>query len=788
MAGAAKLRIDADAADVQKAFGKIVSLTKKANDSMLATTRKTNVEVGKSLRQLQTQYATLALNIKRVGEEAAKRRLSVERTYTRAQKTEVDKRVSNEEQGAKKVESVATKTFRVHVRVEQMKTAKTLAEVYKRIQAEDRAYEQGNRRQRRAAGTGTGGGGNYRSRFGQFSFNAFGAARSFAQDMHGEIQGARARRAASGRNMNSAFYQAGAGSRDALPLREEAYQFARTNRMDSAELAEAMNAAQTEFSVLGNSHSTQGERQANMRGFLNNALLARDTGQDVGEVTRLAGMLQQAGITGFEPGGMGRNTLLGLTGMAQRGAVELGSVTRQALGPMQQRMATAVARLGPDASPQARAAAQQSAIFRSMADIEVGRGLGLNVRNLGNMDAVVERTLRSPNTQAKLLTNIRESTSLNSAQRTLAESTLFEGDAGHRTLRREFSQSPYDFARGLQTAFAGNSEAMVNTFAGSGRAGHNGQGLQTNWRNMFAMMMGGGAAGTDNDRIRELMRGVGSDFTETDVARGHELFSNDDQSQLTSNAENREAALRDQTNAMVRLSDQFARWSANNPFTASAFESFGNALGAGFLARIGNFRWGGGGGGGGIGESAAGTALGGLARGAAGSVASTLAAGALTVAGSLAIAGALTIAGAAFFTDHSAEGRGLEGLTGMNSAQRLWDGVTTMGTGAEREADRRRTAGQRSWDEAEAAHRQQQGEHFAASLETAAPSAGATESPMERTMRDGTVALSTASVREIVGGMVTAMRGAPLVFQLDTHEIDYAAAADNTQNRANGGG
>lgn len=651
----------ADPTSVKKAIVEISNLQRQANDANDKQQMRLFAAAKQRLSGMKAAYVDLVKTVKKSFDEinsATKKSADIAADATRKS---VSARVSAEQNAAKQITSIQQKNIDAFEKAEKAKTRAYLRQVAQRSEADRRASREGG------AGTSGGrGGGRYSSTSGSISFSPFQAGRQFATDIHGQIQDARQRRAGTSRNMSNAFFQAGANATEAAELRASTYGFARANNLDSSVLASALTAAQTEFSVLApnaqqrsNGMSDSAARRQNLGQYLQFARFARNTGQDQGEVMRVAGMLSQAGITGQAQ----RDTMLALTGMAQQGAIELGAVTRTALGPLQGRMATAVARLGPGATAEQRAQAQRQAVVQSFAEMEVGKALGLNPRMMGNNMRNLEGALTSPLVQDRILDNINHSR-MTEAQRRQARNALFDrGRDGRMHLKTNVASSPYEFARALQTGFSGNSELMSNVLGGGGRG--NPQSLQRNWRNMLALMMGGGGAGTENDRIAALMRGMGTDFTEADVTRGESIFANDEQAQLTRDQENRDTALTDNTSEIVKLSNQFASFTANNPFGVAAMTAIGGAFGGGFLSRIGTFNFGMGG----VGAGAGGGMLGGgggAAGGAAGGL--LMRAGSLTglgVGGGVLVAGAL--AGAAVL-DATRRGSGLDASTAINQA------------------------------------------------------------------------------------------------------------------------
>lgn len=640
MANKSSISLFADPTAAKRAITEIANLQRQANDASDKQQARIFTNTQKRVSLLKSAYLDMVKSIKRSFDElntASKKSSDIQVV---AAKKAADARVDAERGASKQIDNIHKKSIEAYEKAEKAKTRAHVRYAQQRAEAERRNGVSGGSR----------GGGGGRTSFsaseGRISFSPVQAGRQFAQDIHGQIQDARQRRARTNRTFSGSFYQAGADEREAADMRNRAAAFARANGLDSAELAASLSAAQTEFSILGvrddqraAGMSDSAARRQNLEQALSNAVFARNTDQDAGEVLRVTGMLQQAGITGDNQ----RQVMLALTGMAQRGAVELGSVTRTALGPLQGRMATAVARLGPGATEQQRARAQQDAVLQSFAEMEVAKSLGQSPRAVGNVMRNIENALSDPSVQQRVLHNITAS-SMSASDKNRARDAMFErGADGRYTMRANVARSPYDFAKALQAGFGGNSELMQNVLGGGGRG--NPQSLQRNWRTMLGLLMGGGGAGTENDRIAALLRGVGSDFTERDVARGAGIFANDDVSQLNTNQETREQALTNNTSELTKLSNQFAQFTANNPFTVTAMNALGSALGGSLLSRFGTFSIGAGGLGGGLGG--AGGVAGGAGLGGAAGVGGGLlmAGGSLTAVG--ATAGILAAAGLA---------------------------------------------------------------------------------------------------------------------------------------------
>lgn len=472
----------------------------------------------------------------------------------------------------------------------------------------------------------------------------------FAGAVHGEVQSARQRRAGAERDLGLAIYQAGGSRQDVMSARQRVNQFAAQQNMDPAELAAALNAAQTEFSTLGNRSTRRGDRNARLEGFLQTAQLARDTGNNVSEFGRLQGLFS---TTGFDAGTQ-RALLLQAAGLAQRGAIETGSVTREAMPAITARMNAAMTRLGPGASAADRQRAAQAAFGQSMAEIEVLRGsTGESARSIGNTMRNANQRLQGTVGQQKILGNIRHMS--DRATRERLEASLFEADPtrrGQRRLRSQFTDATA-FAQEFGRIAGNDPTRLINTFAGGGHG--NPMGFLANERRMMGALLGADTEGqTAAARIKEL-RGEGVALTEADVSRGRETFANDAQSMLTAEQTAHDNALTDNTSKLVELSNRFAAWSGQNPIANAALGTVGSAAGGVLGQGVGRVA------GGTVGRVAAMLGLGGGATGAASATTGASAAGrglAATAGGGLAALAMTALAAGGAVLTYT---RGLEG-------------------------------------------------------------------------------------------------------------------------------
>lgn len=204
-----------------------------------------------------------------------------------------------------------------------------------------------------------------------------------AQTFHSNAQDDRHTRASSDRTLNSAFFQAGIRGNEVLSSRKQLFDFAQKAGMDEGELSAAISASQTETSFL--TGKNEEERKANLKDALDAAMLARNTYQNPNEVMRVSGVLGQMGIKGND-----RNELIKvLIAESMGGAIELGDVSKQALGPMVANIAARTSGL----TGEERSAAMIAEFKRSMGVAEVARAAGQTPRDSLNAFAKLQRSM-----------------------------------------------------------------------------------------------------------------------------------------------------------------------------------------------------------------------------------------------------------------------------------------------------------------------------------------------------------------------------------------------------------
>jgi len=561
---AAVLRIGVEGgADIRRSLGVIVAEARRANSTISADARRGS-------RERTRDSEREARDAARVFERSMQSRRRLQRETSRDATTASRARVRDEQGAAThiaRLDSTLTRTAhaesnnRRRIAREEARERERSADraaaaterAERRVTRATREAYQDRRRLERASQADS-------RRFTGGARAALGWASNAASGIHGAVQGARAQYAGGEHGVNNALFQAGGGAGEARGFRNSIFSFLQGagRGLTFDQVSGALQAGQTEFSVLGNRgpNSNPQTRAAALQDALGDMALARNTYQDPGEVLRVSGLLRQQGLTPQQR----RSTLLALSGMAQAGAVELSGVTRTAMGPIQARIGQALAAMPRGASERDRQAAVQRTIGQGLAEIEVARGLGVSPRMAGNVMAVMGTALQSDVTQSRMLTNIRSAR--NPAMRAL-ESTLFSRDShGRSSLNQEF-RDPLTLIQRMGELGVTGVQAQ-NLFAGSGRG--NPQSMQANWRRLMGSMLGEDAEGTPAwERVRRLQSAT-TPLTEDDLRRGASMIESEAGTDINANDARRMSTLTDNTAALVSLSIAMSRWQADHPF------------------------------------------------------------------------------------------------------------------------------------------------------------------------------------------------------------------------------
>jgi hypothetical protein len=336
---------------------------------------------------------------------------------------------------------------------------------------------------------------------------------------------------------------------------------AQSSGIGADRMADALSNAQEFTSLL--SGRTGAERSRNLAGALDDVDFAANSRQDIGQVLRLRGVLGQQGIRGADA----RSTMMALTGIGRAGSIELGNLTREALGPLMQNIAFATGRLGPNATAEQRSAAVRAATVRTLAVGEVGAAAGLSSRDALNALAKLDRYTLNP----AAMGNLRERLmGRGQAGRALA-AEMFESarDAGGNQiyrLRGRYTDS-LQMSSALLRHTGGNSAEMANMLSsgGPGRA----MVMDSQTRRLLL----GLASQTQNgesisDRVSR-MAGE-ANYTDADLAAERQIRMGEDTTRQTQNAETQRQALSDNTSQLNRLNKQLENAQAKHPVLMAA--------------------------------------------------------------------------------------------------------------------------------------------------------------------------------------------------------------------------
>lgn len=569
----ATLVINADTSAIRRSLGEIPGITRRAQAAMTTEARR---EEAKRERLAEKE----ARATKQAADKAARDSARAEKEKTKAAERESKARERAAQSLASKLHAEAKRVTRDLANEEKARTRDAEREARQRTQAaerearerrrlsreasrEARQMERGIRREVRQTLR------DHRStvnRRAEVAGAVVGAVGNYAGTMHAQIQDARAARAAVQSNVIGAVSQVGVANTDEVNRYTEMALAANERHGLSAEvITRAIAAAQTEFSTLGGMQEHTGDgtaaraaREAIYQRAIDTAVRGRNMGVDPGEYSRLMGMLNNRGLDENTQSFLSAWTV----GAQDRGAVEAGSVTREALSPIMQRMSAAIAALPAGASAEDRSQAQRNAYMQAFAELQVLRSLGESARLAGNAMANFERALSNTGTVSKIRTNIQHI-----GDRQLRARVMGAVTDGHGHLR-EGMNNPLRFVAAAMGAGVTDPRMMANIFAGTGQG--NPQAFQANVRRMMS-----GLSAQDNNGVTGVQR-VNA-LTESSVALSPEalagragLYERSDEANLSRNLAAQMIALTGNTSAVDRLSNAIADWSARHPFAATA--------------------------------------------------------------------------------------------------------------------------------------------------------------------------------------------------------------------------
>lgn len=577
----AVLLIDADTSPARTAFGDLRGAARSAQSAITTEARKASRErervardEARAVNRAAAQASRERQRLERTATNEAKR---ADRERTREAAAGAAQRLRVERDEAREKARTARDATRAATAADRDRTRTAERESSKRMRQEEREAKQRvalSERRVRAAG-------------GRAAAAVGGAGRALmggAVAAHGQMQDARERTASSEHTLNAAFFQAGVGDRAAAGMRQRLQHAVGDDNgplrgLSMQQVAESINAAQTQFSVLSRTDeqrragvSEEDAHSVNLDRQIQNMALARNTYQDPGEVLRVAGLLQQQGVTGDDQ----RNTLLSLTGMAQAGSIELSTLTSTALGPL---MANIARSTNANMTPAQRAAAVRATASETMAVGEIGAAAGLNPRDSLNAMSKLRGSVSSPMVQGRLYDRLHRA-----GRDDLAGQLFQTGADGTHALK---DGNAVNLMSSLVSGFGGDANAVNNLLAAGGAGAP--MVLDSQQRRLItAMASQTEGGGTIAQRVAG-MQAIGGRFGETDVARGAAMVNSEQGTTLQAGQEKRDAELTDNTNGVTNLSNTIRDWQVRHPFLSEALPENGSTFGIPNTAILGGY-------------------------------------------------------------------------------------------------------------------------------------------------------------------------------------------------------
>lgn len=538
----ATLIIDGDASALRRALGEVPGAARRAQAAMSSEARR-----GAATRVAVTRSETR--ETERAARDAARARIAAEKATQRAARESASAAASLDRQRSRALLSQHRQHVSAMMSLDRQRHNAMMAQ----HRAQQTLTRQLARQEQREAGR-------FLDRSRRSALRGAGrmgsAGAQFASTAHEAIQSERERRAGSEHTLNAAFYQAGIGGAEARAMRSRLQREVASGALRGLsldEVSEGLMAAQTQFSVLsGDNAAARGggfERQLQLLRF------ARNTYQSPGEVLRVAGMLQQQGVTGADQ----ETALRSMTGMAQAGAIELSDVVSQGLGPLMQNIARSV-RSGMTAAE--RAAAVRAATLETMAVAEVTSRGGQTPRDALNALSKTRASITNERTQANLYARLQSA----GPEGVALAQRMFTGTGPAARLRE--GTTAVGFLSDLVAGFGGDTNRVTNLLGAGGPTRP--MVLDSQQRRLLTVLasqtQGGG---TIADTVRS-MQTQGGGFGAADEARGAAMRDVEQQTQLRSAEETRANALTDNTNQVVNLSNSIRDWNVRHPWLAQA--------------------------------------------------------------------------------------------------------------------------------------------------------------------------------------------------------------------------
>lgn len=397
--------------------------------------------------------------------------------------------------------------------------------------------------------------------WGQRASSAVSGVMSAGSTLHGQIQDARHRAARIETSLNTTLIQTGAGNSEIASLRDQAMSYSRANHFSHEQMAATVGEVQTRFSALADK-TPEGRRRA-MRQTLEDMRFARLIDpENPGGLVNLSGMLRQRGVGDDAR----QNILRRATGIGFGGSVEVQEMISRGLPGVLRDIATRTS----NATPGQRDALTETAITDFFANVQGAGASGQSVTWSSNRLTALPVAFASADRQNRIGEALSRRR-MTDEQRAEFNQTFRRNRNGQYEMMEGVRNSPSALAAFFGHQF-NNSPLALSAFMGVGGGGGRRQLLNAPDVRLLNSYLGTQVDANGNtvrgyEAVNTLARQT---ITPEQVAQFEALRGSEETTKIADEENARMAALSDNTNALVRLSNALAGFQASNPMLSTA--------------------------------------------------------------------------------------------------------------------------------------------------------------------------------------------------------------------------
>ena len=591
----AVLKIEGDTSGLARALGDVRAQA-KATEKALAEAFK---NAGKAGEESMTKVERISARLAAQQQRAAKQKEQADRrAYNEAERM-AQRTVMSYVRAQEQQRRAARATAQVREKAEKESTAIAAAEARKRgLTAEQEArvrqtalerltksYEAAERRQtvitrretrererierRQQAEQRTSG-----RAIAQVAQGAAGATSSAAHEAHTQIQDARGRRAAQEVAMNNILLQlvpSGATAGEVSGMRGQILAGARRMRLDPDSVIEAIGGAQSFANALGG--DTPQARQANLQATMSDVDFASTV-----DPTSMGGLVRVGALTRGKMGDRDRHDLLrSFAGIGFQGSVETDQMITRGLPGLMEAWSTGTSGVS-DPAEASRRRLEIAQDFAAQVQSQAASGRSVGVA--ANRTNTVRNAMQNEHRQDQLgqAFAARQAT-MTPEQRAAFSGAFTRGANGRYTMNESVSGRASDTAKFFGTMFNNNAGQMRNFLGAHGGGGAH-QLMNRPDVDAVASYFGmatnsAGQSVRQYDYVNELAQ---STITPEAEATMRQVREAEDQKNLNAAAQDHDDALTDNTNMLVKLSNEIANWTTANPLQTTALTAGGSFL------------------------------------------------------------------------------------------------------------------------------------------------------------------------------------------------------------------